>query len=122
MGLLFDFFDSLKNLWNDVVEMVTSSLEALEMFVNEIDSNIIYFENLTNQVNNGVTDPVNFVEILSNFRFLVGDLVYYYIFMLILIGILFSIWRLVVNIFVFFTSFAGAKSPLATIGNWAGLK
>jgi len=122
MDLLKDFTDSLKNAWNDAKEMVITSMEAMEMFAYEIDSNILYFENLTNQVNNGVTDPVNFVEVLSNFRFLVGDLVYYYIFMLILIGLLFSIWKLVINILTFFLSFSGKKSPLATIASWAGLK
>lgn len=116
------FWDILSTLWTTLVDMITSAVEALITFhtmLDEFDARIIAMTDSC-----GVTefDGLPVVEAIAMYRYLVGDVVFYLIYMLVLFGCLFTIFKLVVLIYAKFNqlteSFTGSA---ASSSNFMGL-
>lgn len=91
-GKILDFFGY-------IVDMVKSVVQALIEFynmLNEFDERIVDMVESTGQ-SEFTGMPV--VEAISTFRYLVGDVVFYLIYMVVLFGCLWTIYKIVILLF-----------------------
>lgn len=89
----------LLDMYQYIVDMIQSVFSALSEFyqmLNDFDARIVDMAESTGQ-SELAGYPV--VEAIGTFRFLVGDVVFYMIYMVVLFGCLFTIYKIVILLF-----------------------
>ena len=91
--------DGIKAFFVECVEIVTSAMEALILFcdmLDELDARVVSMvDNCGSSEFVGL--PIN--EAISTFRYVVGDVIFYLLYLAIMFGCLFTIWKLIMLIY-----------------------
>lgn len=106
MDLIFNFFSTftsvVTDIWNDFVNaLITAFTSIYEYYGLLLDQNIV-MQDMIDQINAGNTfEGVNLVTYIGAYRYLAGEVLFMYTYLLLIIGAGFMIYKLVIAIINF---------------------
>ena len=107
---------TLGDFFSDLADVVTSAIEALVMFCNmldEIDARVVA---MTDSCGTAEFAGMPINEAISTFRYACGDVIFYLLYLSILFGCLWTIWKLVLLIFKGLQSMWGSNGTFSKTG------
>ena len=101
MEQLYDFFVSLPSvivdLWNDVVQGMMTAFEAIFEFYGLLVNQNTVMQDMIDQISSGNTfDGINLITYIGAYRYLAGEVLFNYTYLLLIVGAGFMIYKLVV--------------------------
>lgn len=96
---LSDAASGIVDFFSDFVDMIKTSITALQTFY---DMLVDFDERIVNMVDNcgsSEFDGLPVIKAIATYHYAVGDVVFYLMYMVILIGCLFTVYRIVVLLF-----------------------
>jgi phage-related minor tail protein len=96
---LSDAASGIVDFFSDFVDMVKTSITALQTFY---DMLVDFDERIVNMVDNcgsSEFDGLPIIKAIATYHYAVGDVVFYLMYMVILVGCLFTVYRIVVLLF-----------------------
>lgn len=106
MDLIGDFFSGLTGIatsvWTDITEVFITSFDSVyEFWSLLVDQNIV-MQDMIDQITAGNTfDGVNLVTYIGAYRYLAGEILFTYTYLLIIVGAGFMIYKLIMAIINF---------------------
>lgn len=89
------FIDALQN----VIDVFVTSIESLDMFNNMLLNQHVILQDMIDQVETGYYEGVNIVTLVGAYRYLVGDILFYYTYLVVTMGAGFLVYRTILVLF-----------------------
>lgn len=106
MDFIFDFFSTFTNvvadIWNDFVNALMTAFTSIFEFHGLLVEQNIVMQDMIDQITLGNSfDGVNLVTYIGAYRYLAGDVLFLYTYLLLIVGAGFMIYKLVISIINF---------------------
>lgn len=99
IDVLSDAPSALKNFFQDFINMIATTIQALKSFYDTLDE---FDKRIVSMVDNCGTsefDGLPVVKAIATYHYVVGDVVFYLIYIVVLFGCLWTIFKLVLLIY-----------------------
>lgn len=98
-GFLDKLLSGLSKIFDIIWQIIGSIVNAIEMLYKSLINITAWIDNLIDGIISGNIDNLPVLEAIGTYRYLVGDLIFYLTYMLIVTGCLFTIYKLVILIY-----------------------
>lgn len=101
---------ALKNFFQEFIDMIATAIKALQSFYDTLDK---FDKRIVAMVDNcGTTefDGLPVVEAIATYHYVVGDVVFYLIYIVVLLGCLWTIFKIVLLIYKYVREFISQLS------------
>ncbi|WP_202709711.1 hypothetical protein [Sporosalibacterium faouarense] len=90
--------DWLVEIFDQIKEAFILSVDSLNSFYNNIESQTDTLISMTDNIQNGTMEGLNIVQFIGTFRYIVGDPIWYVFYSLTMLGLGYTIYAIVVLI------------------------
>ncbi len=106
MQQMIDFFVGLpgvlSNLWEDLIQVFYTSFDSIYEFYGLLVNQNVVMQDMIDQINDGYSfDGVSLITFIGGYRYLAGEILFHYTYLLLIVGAGFMIYKLLMAIINF---------------------